>query len=189
MRLFEYKDWSLNVREEVWGLSPFKKILKRDKSRNKDTALKEMLFIYFYADIKSDYLIISDVKERENEIKKDIELPENWKIDAVIKEAIDFYESRSLTVIGKLYKNALKATNDISEYLTQTDVLLRERDNNGKPVNDINKFTASIKLVKTLMQDLKAAEKEVLKEQQELEGRMKGSKQMSVFEEGLNIDQ
>ena len=37
------------------------------------------------------------------------------------------------------------------------------------------------------MKDLKAAEKEVLKEQQEMEGRMKGSKQMSVFEEGLDI--
>ena len=189
MRLFEHKDWVLTVREEVWGLSPFKKILKRDKSRNKDTALKEMLFIYFYADIKSDYLIISDVKERENEIRKDIELPENWKIDAVIKEAIDFYESRSLTVIGKLYKNALKAANDISEYLTMTDVLLAERDMNGKPVNDIAKITGAITKVKHIMQDLKAAEKEVLKEQQELEGRMKGSKQMSVFEEGLNIDQ
>ncbi len=33
-----------------------------------------------------------------------------------------------------------------------------------------------------------AAEKEVLKEQQEMEGRMKGSKQMSVFEEGLDIN-
>jgi hypothetical protein len=70
-------------------------------------------------------------------------------------------------------------------YLTSTDRLLTERDSNGKPVNDISKITSAITKVKGLMQDLKAAEKEVMKEQQELEGRMKGSKQMGMFEEGL----
>jgi hypothetical protein len=189
MKLFEFKDWTLNVREECWGLSPFNKILKRDKSKGKELALKEMLFIYFYTDIKSDYLIISNLKDREEEIKKDINLPKDWKIDEVIKEAVIFYESRSLTVISKLYKNSLKAANDISEYLTLTDELLKERDGNGKPVNDISKITMAITKVKGIMQDLKAAEKEVLKEQQELEGRTKGSKTMSIFEEGLNFEE
>lgn len=189
MKLFEFKDWTLNVREECWGLSPFNKILKRDKSKNKETALKEMLFIYFYTDIKSDYLIISDLKQREQEIIKDINLPNTWKIDSIMKEAIEFYESRSLTVISKLYKNSLKAANDISEYLTLTDELLKERDGNGKPVNDISKITMAITKVKGIMQDLKAAEKEVLKEQQEKEGRTKGSKTLSMFEEGLEIDE
>lgn len=188
MKLFEMKDWVLTVREEAWGLLPFKKILKRDKSRDKSQALKEMQFIYFYTDIKSDYIIITDEKLKTEEIKKDIGLDDDWKIDAVIREAIDFYDSRSLTVIGKLYKNSLKAANDISEYLTMTDVLLAERDNNGKPVNDISKITGAISKVKSIMQDLKAAEKEVLKEQIETENRMKGSKQMSMYEEGLDFE-
>jgi hypothetical protein len=185
MKLFEMKDWSLSVQDECWGLLPFKKILKRDKSRDKQMALKEMLFIYFYCDIKSDYLIITDNDLRVEEIKKDIQLPDDWKMDSVMREAVEFYENRTLTVISKLYKNTLKAVNDISEYLTSTDRLLTERDSNGKPVNDISKITSAITKVKGLMQDLKAAEKEVMKEQQELEGRMKGSKQMGMFEEGL----
>ena len=188
MRLFEMKDWVLSVREECWGLSPFKKILKRDKSRDKAMALKEMLFIYYYSDIKSDYSIITNELIKTEEIKKDVGLPENWKIDSVMQEAIEFYESRSITVIGKLYKNALKAANDVSEYLTLTDVLLAERDNSGKPVNTITTITGGIKKIKEIMQDLKVAEKEVVKEQQELEGRMKGSKTMSIFEEGLNLE-
>ena len=188
MRLFEMKDWTLSVREEAWGLSPFKKILKRDKSRDKATALKEMLFIYYYSDIKSDYSIITNELIKTEEIKKDIGLPDEWKIDSVMREAIEFYESRSITVIGKLYKNALKAANDVSEYLTLTDALLAERDNSGKPVNSITTIVGGIKKIKEIMQDLKAAEKEVVKEQQELEGRMKGSKTMSIFEEGLSLD-
>ena len=77
--------------------------------------------------------------------------------------------------------------NDVSEYLRNTDVLLAERDDRGKPVTAVNTITSTINQVNKLMKDLKAAEKEVLKEQQEMEGRMKGSKQMSVFEEGLDI--
>jgi hypothetical protein len=189
MQLFELdKDWNLRVQDAAWGLLPFKKTLKRDKSRTKERALKEMLFIYYYSDIKSDYLTISDPLEREHEIIKDIKLPDDWKIDNVMKEAIEFYEERSLTVIGKLYKNTLKAVDDISEYLTMTDTLLRERDKNDKPVTDISKITSAVKHVKSLMQDLKAAEKEVIKEQQELEGRKKGSRELSIFEEGLTID-
>jgi hypothetical protein len=190
MKLFKMKeDWTLHIEEEVWSLLPFKKILKKDKSRSKELALKEMSFIYFYTDIKSDYLIITNDKIREEEIKKDIGLPEDWKIDTTIREAIDFYESRSTTTISKLYKDALKAANDVSEYLRSTDVLLAERDDRGKPVTAVNTITSAINQVNKLMKDLKAAEKEVLKEQQEMEGRMKGSKQLSVFEEGLNFEQ
>lgn len=189
MKLFLVKDWQLTVDPEVYGLLPFKAILKRDKSRNKDLAQKEMLFIYFYTDIKSDYLIISNLVERKNEIIKDINLPKDWKLDDTIQEAIDFYESRSLTVIGKLYKNALKAANDVSDYLTMTDVLLKERDTSGKPVNTITTIVGGIKKIKEIMQDLKAAEKEVIKEQLEMEGRQKGSKTMSFFEEGLIFEE
>ena len=51
MKLFEMKDFTLNVTVEAWGLLPFKTILKRDKGRNKEVAFKEMLFIYYYTDI------------------------------------------------------------------------------------------------------------------------------------------
>ena len=184
MNGFTLRDYVLTVEDNMWGLIPFKKILKRDKSRDKDRALKEMLFIYYYSDIKSDYLII-DSKFRIEEIKKDIGLPEDWGIDSVLQEAIDFYEERSLTVVGKLYKNALAAANDISEYLTKTKELLEERDERGKPVTTLTTIVGGISKIKTVMQDLKAAEKELIKERIETEGKMKGKQSMGMFELGL----
>ena len=184
MNGFTLRDYVLTVEDNMWGLIPFKKILKRDKSRDKDRALKEMLFIYYYSDIKSDYLII-DSKFRIEEIKKDIGLPEDWKIDSVLQEAIDFYEERSLTVVGKLYKNALVAANDISDYLTKTKELLEERDDKGKPVTTLTTIVGGISKIKTVMQDLKAAEKELIKERIETEGKMKGKQSMGMFELGL----
>ena len=184
MNGFLLKEYVLTVEDNMWGLLPFKKILKRDKSRDKDRALKEMLFIYYYSDIKSDYLII-DSKFRIEEIKKDIGLPEDWRIDSVLQEAIDFYEERSLTVVGKLYKNALAAANDISEYLTKTKELLEERDERGKPVTTLTTIVGGISKIKVVMQDLKAAEKELIKERIETEGKMKGKQSMGMFELGL----
>jgi len=187
MNGFLLKEYVLTVEDNMWGLLPFKKILKRDKSRDKDRALKEMLFIYYYSDIKSDYLII-DSKFRIEEIKKDIGLPEDWRIDSVLQEAIDFYEERSLTVVGKLYKNALLAANDISEYLTKTKELLEERDERGKPVTTLTTIVGGISKIKVVMQDLKAAEKELIKEKIETEGRMKGQQQMGLFEAGMKFE-
>jgi hypothetical protein len=187
MNGFTLREGVLTVDDNLWGLEPFRKILKRDKSRNKDLALKEMLFIYYYTDIKSDYLII-DIKFRTEEIIKDLQLPDNWKIDSVMQDAINFYEERSLTVIGKLYKNALLAANDISEYLTKTKELLEERDDRNKPVTTLTTIVGGISKIKVVMQDLKAAEKELIKEKIETEGRMKGQQQMGMFEFGLSVD-
>ena len=187
MNGFTLRDYVLTVEDNMWGLIPFKKILKRDKSRDKDRALKEMLFIYYYSDIKSDYLII-DSKFRIEEIKKDIGLPEDWRIDSILQEAIDFYEERSLTVVGKLYKNALAAANDISEYLTKTKELLEERDERGKPVTTLTTIVGGISKIKVVMQDLKAAEKELIKERIETEGKMKGQQAMGLFEAGIKFE-
>lgn len=184
MRLFEFKDYVLNVREECWGLSPFKKILKRDKSRTKELALKEMLFIYYYCDIKSDYMIVKE-EHRVEEIIKDIELPAGWKIDSVMQEAIDFYKERSITILAKLCMNAMKAANDISEYLSHTDVLLNERNEKGAPVYTLAGIMGGLDKMKKVMLDLKTAEKEIIKEQFDTENQMKGSKAMGMFENGI----
>lgn len=187
MNGFVLREGSLTVEDQLWALLPFKAILKRDKSRTKEQAFKEMLFIYYYSDIKSDYLIMED-KERVREIKRDIGLDDSWKIDSIIQEAIEFYEKRSLTVIGKLYKNALIAANDVSDYLLQTKALLEERDKNDKPIYTLPVVLGGLSKIKTTMQDLKAAEKELIKEKVETEGRMKGARTMGFFEEGLNYE-
>ena len=71
MRLFRIVNWNLEVEEAAWGIKEFKAILKRDKSKDKEMALKEMLFIYSFADVKSDYNYITNEEDRAEEVKKD----------------------------------------------------------------------------------------------------------------------
>lgn len=187
MKLFTMKNWELTISEEAYGLLPFKKIIERDKSKDKGRALAEILFIWFWCDIKSDYLIM-DEESRFAELKKDVaNLPKNFEIDELIQSAIDLY-SKHETVIEKLHRQSLKSATDVGNYLENTKSLLSERDNSGKPVIKIADITRGLKDVKTIMKELKLTEKEVIKEQETSEGRKQGSKTMNMYEDGLTLD-
>jgi len=187
MKLFRVKDWKLVMEPEALEIQAFKVILDRDKSKQKEFAIKELLYVYFYCDIRSDFVILP-VKEREEAIKKELVLPNKWKQDKSIEEAIRVYNEYSETTIQRLYKQAVKSVHDIGNYLEHTDELLAERDDRGKPVTDIGKITASVQRLPKLMADLKAAYKEVIKEQEEIEGKKKGSRTMNTYENGLQFE-
>lgn len=187
MKLFEMKNWELTVREEAWGLAPFAKILKRDKTKDKSKALKDMMFIWHYCDVKSDFDYITNDEERASIIKKELNLPASWKLDATIKDGIRCYEQLSTTVSQTLYRQSRKSVAAIGEYLENTEALLKERDNNGKPIYDIGKITSANEKVPKLIANLKAAYKELIKEQEDMDNRTKGSRKMNMFEEGLDF--
>ena len=189
MKLFKFEMYKLQVDDAIWGLTPFKKLLDRDKTKDKSRSFKEILFIYHFADIKSDYNTnITDLKDREEQIRRDIKLPKTWKLDVHMKAAINFYIKMSETPSERLYKAAIKAADDIAEYLGNTHALLYERDNNGKPVNDFSKITTGLAKIPKIMQDLKAAYRELLKEQETVSGKQKGSQTFNIFEKGLDFD-
>ena len=191
MNLIEFDKGTYSVKYSplLVTLEPFKKIIDRDKTKNKEMAIKEISFIAFFADIRSDYMYIVNDEERARELVNDLELPKNWKIDATIKQAIEFYTSRSTTVNSSIYKSACKAAIDISNYLNKTDILLSERDENGKVVTDISKITSALEKVPKIMANLNSAHTELIKEQKITEGRTKGSKTFNIFEDGLGDDE
>ena len=184
MKLFEMKNFNLQISEEVWGYIPFKKILNRDRSKNKEKAFKDMLFIWNFCDIKSDYNYITNEKDRILEIKKDIGLPETWKFDKTIKEAVAFY-NKFMTVTETLYRGALKAAYAVNDYLENAKNLLNERDVSGKPTTDISKITGALDKIPKIISNLKNTYKEVLKEKEELLGKKKGNRSFNMFEDGL----
>jgi hypothetical protein len=188
MKLFTMKDWQLETSEEIWGLKPFKKLLDRDKTKYKTRAHAELMYVWFFCDIKSDYMLMEE-GERDAELKKDLSgLPKNWKADKTIEEAVALYNKTSITTIQRLHRQALKSAQAIGDYLENSAELLRERDKMGKVVNDIAKISQAVQRIPKLMQDLKAAEKEVIKEQQDNAGKKKGAKTFNIFEDGIDVE-
>lgn len=185
MKLFELNrlTYEIEISPEALLLEPFKKIVDRDKSKTKDTAKKELALIYHYCDIRSDYSGM-DNKTKLSQIIDNLKFNKNYTPDKLVTEAMEFYMSFK-TPVEILYEGAVIAAQAVDEYLRKTKELLEERDINGKIVTDIAKVTASIEKLPKIMSNMKAAEKELVKEKKETEGRMKGSKTMNVFEDGL----
>ena len=187
MRIFEFSKESYEVRisEEVAVLTPFKKILSRDKSKSKDLAVKELSFVWFYSDITSPYQGIIDLDARAEEIIKDIELPKNWKIDSTIKDAIEFYKSRSKTAIHNLYDAAMSAVDAVNDTLSNSKDLIADSDDR---IGATQKILATLEKVPKVMANLREAEKELIKQIQDNEGKKIGSKTFNTFESGLEVD-
>ena len=184
MKLFELNrlTYEIDIAPEALLLEPFKRLIDRDKSKTKDMAKKELAFIYHYCDIRSDYMGTED-SQRMVQILDNLNFPNKYKLDKDMLEAISFYKSFK-TPVETLYEGAIIASQAVDKYLRNTEELLAERID-GKVVTDIAKITSSIEKLPKIMANLKAAEKELVKEKKETEGRMKGSKTMNTFEDGL----
>ena len=187
MRLLEFtkETYEVTFSPELLTIEVFGKLVARDKTKGKEVALKEISFIYFFADIRSDYMYITNEKDRIAEIKNDLGLPTKWVVDKDLQSAIDLYKKRSATVNSSLYESACIAAIEISEYLKDTKKLLEERTDKGAAVTNINSITGALSKVPSIMRDLTAAQTELIKEQKITEGRTKGSKNLSIFEDGL----
>lgn len=178
------KDGVLTISPEAYSLLPFKAIWERDKNKDKNIALKELAFVFFFCDIKSNYMITPE-EVRDQEIARDIGLPKGWKKDKVIESALDYYNNHSKSIIVKLYESSLQSANDVANYLNNTKALLEERDDRNKPVYTISAITTGLKSIPVIMRDLKAAYKEVVKEADDNDDKKKGKQQYNTFETGL----
>lgn len=179
MKLFKYDSYRIVISEEALVLKPFKTIWNRDRSNSKDKALQELGYIYFMCDPRSDYQYLVDESERSEAIIQGEGMSKSWKPDKVVKEAMQFYTSFKTTSILLLedtrtmiegYRKKLKSITSNMEDLDVKEI---------KALGDI------IKLIPTLVKDLDAAEKSVNAELKSSDGKVRGQKEKSLFENGI----
>lgn len=178
-------DWNLTLEPQVWGLLPFKRLLDRDKTKEKVRANSEMLFIWYFADIRSDFLFLKEDERIEEIIKNISYFKKGWKPDKLVQDAITFYKEISETPTQRLYKQSLKAVQVVGNRLEKSEELLNELDARGNAVYKIRDITQGLKDVKIIVRDLREIEKEVIKEIKDNEGKSIGSKKYNMFEDGL----
>lgn len=115
---------------EARKILEFNVLMVRDKGsagdsegRKKYVACAEIYYIYLVYDVRSIYYFLP-MHEKKEKAKKDAKLPENWKEDADIVNAINMYkESFKLTGAGRAYVAAEKVYMTIAsdtEYMTDT---------------------------------------------------------------------
>ena len=146
---------------------PFRKIIERDKGSKGDidgrreyNATKELAFIYWFADPRSNYKeSYQNETERVEKIKKLLNLSEDWKPDTLIKDAISFYleEIKEDFDVGFL-EDAIAAAEKTREYFRSVDYSVSIK---GKPVYDGKTVMAMLEETPNTIESLKNAIKKV----------------------------
>lgn len=183
MKLFKYEGYKVVISEEAFALKVFKHIWNRDRSVNKDKAIMELGYIYFMVDPRSDYQYLVDEDERSKAIIEGEGLPNGWKPDKVITEAMKFY-SRFKPTAALLLEDTRYAVDKLRKLLREID--LNQLDDKGKPIYTLNSITATIKQVPSLAKDLDEAEKALASEMRS-EGKMRGQGEKTIFEDNLDL--
>jgi hypothetical protein len=183
MNLFEFDKVYFTVKptEEALLLTVFGNIWKKDKTKDKTVALKELAYVWFYCDVKSHFLILSS-EVREKEIIKDVGLPSTWKPDKTVNAAIGYYEANR-SIIEEMYKGALTVSQTIVEVCNKSSDYIVKADDKIAAAQKLNSL---LKELPTSMAKLKEAEKQYIKESEEKSGTKKGSQTFNTFEDGLN---
>lgn len=181
MKLFKYEQYKIVISEEAFALKPFRVIWNRDRSASKEKAIMELGYIYFMVDPRSDYQYLVDEEERSKAIKESEGLPENWKPDKAVIEAMEFYGKFKPTA-ALLLEDTRYAVDKLRKLLREID--LNQVDDKGKPIYTLNTITATIKQVPSLAKDLDEAEKALASEMRN-QGKMRGQGEKTIFEDSL----
>lgn len=183
MKLLKYEGFKVTIAPEALALVPFKKLWNRDRSVSKDRAISEISYVYFMIDPRSDYQYLVDEEERSKAIIEGEGLPNNWKPDKIVTEAMQFY-SRFKPTAALLLEDTRVAVEKLRKLLR--DINLQDTDDKGRPLYTLNTITATIKQVPSLAKDLDEAERALSSEMRN-EGKMRGQGEKTIFEDNLDI--
>ena len=182
MQLFQLRKYQVIFEPQTMMLKPFADI--RDKNNDENLTLKELSFIWFFADIRSEFQNILDEYARKEEIKKSISLDDDWEPDKTVIAAIEFYRQYSKTPSSGLYDASIKAAQFIEKKLNNPESLLSETDSRGNPVYKLDSLLNMLKGIPDAMQKLHSAREQVVREIEE-KSQLKGKKEKAIFEDGI----
>lgn len=176
MKLLKYEGYRLSFEPEILTLKIFKKLYTRDKTKDKSRFLQELGLIYFYADPRSDYQYLTDMDERLKAIIEGEGLPNDFKIDKDLQNAIDYYSTFKTT--SALLLEDTRAM--IEGYRKKIKELTTEMEN--LEIRDIKDLGMIIKQIPSLIKDLDEAEKAVTKEIVQND-KVRGAVEKSMYED------
>lgn len=182
MNIFQLNEntYKVEFSPQALLLKPFREIWDNDKSKDKENATKELGYVYFMCDQRSDHMYILDQDERHEVVSSAMELGPNWIKPTYIDDAMDFYLEMSTTTSTMLLNSTRNAIQKISHFLDVIDP--NERDKNtGKPVFGINTITGAIEKVPKLVKALAEIEKEIIKEK--AAKAQSGNKDIGMFDD------
>jgi len=197
MGVFKEEQGKLVIDPEVKFILEFRKLIGRDKDRQKRNAMKELAFIFYVVDFKSPYSVYDEVEKIKRSIKT-CGFDDTWKPDKPVKDAMRVYDElqdtpaiQSLRTIRSTLFTSLKAVRFVQDYLDR----IIETMNSTTDEDDLENPTDPEGLIKTVNELLKLSDKlpstiatleqveEKVKLEQTTKRKIKGGGQSNFFED------
>lgn len=180
MKLLQLKDYKITISDDAYLIKSIRNLFNKDKTKNKDKFLDQMTFIYFYADVRSDYYYIFDEDEKIATIIADQGLPSDFKISDELKLAIDDYKKLTKTTSSSLLEDSKIAVEKIRK-------AIRKVDDSSIDVKSLSALTAAIKALPQISKDLIETEKIINKEIEDASRARGGNESKHIFEDGFKF--
>jgi len=173
MNLFQWINFKLEVRPEVFTIQVFKELMDRDKSKDKSRGIQELAYVFHMCDNSSPYnSILNDEKKHEEIVKRIIKI-KDWKPDEKVKNAITVYKELDETVTSRFFESVKIALSKLDNYL-------RNFNEEEAESADISRINAMIEKSIDTVKSVRELEKLVIQDK-ETATLLKGGKERGLF--------
>lgn len=180
LKPFDIQGDRIEFSPQFLAVPEFGVIWKRDKTKTKNKAIKELSYIVFLC----DNTIANPYKGYPEDTRRDILIDDfirekDWKEDDEIKAAIDKFKNLSETTSSRLVAAAMVAASKLTDYYLNVD--LNAKDDNGKFLHSAKELQNNIERLGNTIKSLYNLNEQIKKEQ--LEGNItRGGFEIGDFE-------
>lgn len=182
MNLIKYENYAITISDDAYLVKSIRKLFNNDKSKNKEKFFEQMTFLFFAADVRSDYNYIDDFEERTQAIIEGEGLSKDFKVTKDVQAAMDDYIRLTTTLSSQILADTKYSLNSLRKYVRNIDY--GEVDDKGRLVNDPSKIATLMSKMPELAKQIVEMERIVNQELKE-KGRARGSAEKSMFDDGF----
>tara|TARA_R100001198_G_C5217703_1_gene200887 strand:- start:742 stop:1281 length:540 start_codon:yes stop_codon:yes gene_type:complete len=144
-------------------ITEFDKLVKRDKSKSKATATKELAYVYFFCDYASPFSVYEQ-SVRVDEVKLSVFGETKWTPDSAVEAACAKYKKLKETSAVRLLIAAKESVVKLENYFKDIDLTLA--DDNGRPIFAAKDLVANLSKMGDVINGISKLEDLVKKEKQ-----------------------
>ncbi len=175
MRLLKVdEDGNVNYDNNILGFEAFLNLWQRDKTTNKEEAIKEIAFVYFITSMNSDNQFREYGSTERIEVVSKIIFGKqvDYSKDEVISRAIETMLELDKSFAKDFLRSTIGRVDKLKSHLDDID--LDERDNNGKLIHNAKQYhdilVKQIDLIKSLKEAVKMVDSEDVSEDGKIRG-------------------
>ena len=176
MKLIKFCDYQIKISDEAFLVRQFRRLFNMDRSLGKEQFYKQMSILFFTYNPASNYIYITDEKERMKEVMEQEGIPD-FKITPEFKAAAEVYQKLCQTPEGLLLQSTYAFIDKSRKALDALDY--EEIDDPKEKVTTMKTGMSIVALVPKLMKDLTAAKNAVEKEMEE-QNTARGSQELTI---------